>query len=115
MLQVAEFTSFTEISVPSKPKLQIPMRWLPSTNHYKLNIDGAYDKNNQTSGTAGIIRDHHSNWITGFAQKAAATSALHAEILTLIAGLEFSFTKNLFPTLVEKDSQIENSTDFEDG
>ncbi|OIT33110.1 hypothetical protein A4A49_60474, partial [Nicotiana attenuata] len=82
------------------------IRWYPPTKHYKLTINGAYDKNNQITGTGGIIRDHNGNWIVGFAHKADATDALHAELPALMAGIELSFTKNLFPTVVETDSQV---------
>lgn len=42
----------------------------------------------------------------GFAHKEATTDALHAELLALMIGLDLSFTKNLFPTVVETNSQV---------
>lgn len=42
----------------------------------------------------------------GFAQSAIATSALHAELLAPLAGLEVAFTKNLFSIVIETDSQV---------
>lgn len=57
--QVAEFISIAQITANPKPKFHIPIRWHPPTNHYKLNIDRAYDQNNQNSGTGVIIKDHN--------------------------------------------------------
>ncbi|KAL0014579.1 hypothetical protein SO802_001648 [Lithocarpus litseifolius] len=55
----------------------------PDLNWFKLNIDGSSIDNPVKAGGGGIIRNHHGNWVRGFARSIGIALSDIAELWAL--------------------------------
>ncbi|OIT04530.1 hypothetical protein A4A49_65327, partial [Nicotiana attenuata] len=86
-------------------KINISISWTkPPTGWYKLNIDGAFDKAKASGGIGGIIRNHHGDWMIGYASKITPKTPIHAELMALHLGLIIANKRKLLPLEIETDA-----------
>ena len=85
--------------------ITVALRWeAPDANHAKLNIDGAFVKENGTAGPGMILRDHEGDVI--FAAIRVLFNCgdpLEAEMAALDEGLQLALHWTNLPLLVETD------------
>ncbi|KAK4718362.1 hypothetical protein R3W88_016700 [Solanum pinnatisectum] len=74
-MRVSEFKHLSTASAHDSSKKDIHIRWLPPpVNYYRLNINGAFIKNDQTGGLGGAICDSNGSWVFDFCKKINAFS-----------------------------------------
>ncbi|KAH0714982.1 hypothetical protein KY284_007887 [Solanum tuberosum] len=90
----------TDSPITSPNIIDIKICWFPpTTNAFKLNIDGAFDKDNQMGGICRVIRDSYGNWVVGFRKKIYALTHVIAELKALETGLQLALDRFLLRRL----------------
>ncbi|KAL6134614.1 hypothetical protein ACLB2K_066843 [Fragaria x ananassa] len=70
----------------------------------KLNVDAAFDSPTSQVGLGGVFRDANGSFLWGFRHSlSCAASTKHAELLSLIMGMECALSHGLEPVVVEID------------
>ncbi|CAI9098889.1 OLC1v1035618C1 [Oldenlandia corymbosa var. corymbosa] len=70
------------------PRNMVLVSWIPPQNGWtRLNIDGAVDQAQRRAATGGVLRDHHGNWLAGFAANIAYCTPVEAELQSAYHGL----------------------------
>ncbi|OIT29317.1 putative ribonuclease h protein, partial [Nicotiana attenuata] len=85
-------------------KIKIKFYWTaPRTGWYKLNIDGAFNRNDASGCLEGVFRNQ-GNWTLGFTMKIISRAPIHAELMALYQGLRIAKEKKLYPLEIETDA-----------
>ncbi|KAK4711266.1 hypothetical protein R3W88_005779 [Solanum pinnatisectum] len=104
MVRVSEFKHLSTASAHDSSKIDIRILWFPPpVNFYKLNIDGAFIKKDQTGGLGGVIRDSNGSWVFGFCKKIIAFSHTLVELQAFELGLQLAFERGMIPLEIETD------------
>nr|XP_009793046.1 PREDICTED: uncharacterized protein LOC104239973 [Nicotiana sylvestris] len=105
-VQVAEYYFLTNQSSKKRSKSPIYIKWHPPDYmYYKLNIDGSCCPALCTYGIGGVIRNHKSNWIIGFAGSVKEGTSIQIELLALLKDLQIAIQQRLLPIIIETDAQ----------
>ncbi|MQL74921.1 hypothetical protein Taro_007304 [Colocasia esculenta] len=85
-------------------KLPSPVSWIPPSDGYCLNIDGASKGNPGLSGGEGCIRDKHGAFLCGFSFFYGMGSSTVAEVRAVYDGLRLEKQRNLNISILYSDS-----------
>ncbi|KAL4377731.1 hypothetical protein GQ457_02G020530 [Hibiscus cannabinus] len=84
-------------SMPSSPWISPEPGWVC------LNVDGVVSFNTGKSSIGGLLRDHSSNFIFGFSKFIGCTNSLHAELWSLLVGLQLAWAHGVDLLQVQTD------------
>ncbi|KAE8675071.1 hypothetical protein F3Y22_tig00111701pilonHSYRG00075 [Hibiscus syriacus] len=73
----------------------------PPAPWFKLNTDGARQSSTGWAAFGGLIRNHSSNWVTGFSKSIGFCSVLDAELWGIYIGLQLAW-EGIFESLLSK-------------
>lgn len=89
LAKAVEFYAICSPSSSKPPRVPINIKWLISfTRWIKLNPNGSSFTKCASGG--GLLRDHSSNWLTGFSHAMGSTSSILAELWALHDGLSLA-------------------------
>ncbi|KAL6222321.1 hypothetical protein ACLB2K_005713 [Fragaria x ananassa] len=93
---------------PKKKGRRLTTKWsCPPSGRLKINVDGAYKKEEGTGGLGVIVRDEQGRCVAALSRHVYhAQSALHVEAETLQAGLLIAICNQWTKIEVESDSAI---------
>lgn len=81
------------------------IRWrAPLEGWYKLNCDAAVTNFGAKAGTGGVLRDHHGNFVLGFAMDLGAASIAEVELGAILAGLNLVWRRGFTKVVIDSDS-----------
>ncbi|KAF7820707.1 reverse transcriptase [Senna tora] len=101
----AEFSHLAKDSFPKAERQKIWVKWVaPTDGWFKLNTDGSCLGNPGSMATAGIIRDHHGNWVSGFSKQLGFGTSLKAELCAIALGIKLAKDLACRKLVVESDS-----------
>ncbi|KAK4262419.1 hypothetical protein QN277_027981 [Acacia crassicarpa] len=76
----------------------------PPENWAKLNVDGAVSLRTSLAGCGGVVRNHHGEWIAGFAKSIGVCNSYMAEEWAIYEGLNSAWDLGLRKVVVESDA-----------
>ncbi|KAL6134045.1 hypothetical protein ACLB2K_066278 [Fragaria x ananassa] len=79
---------------------------MSSENCFKLHIDGSRSTSFGKIGTGGVIRDHRSNWISGFQINFGVGEILDAEAWGMFYGLKLASQLQINNLIIESNSVV---------
>jgi hypothetical protein len=84
-----------------------PIKWEPPPNgKYKFNVDGSYNKRNNSSACGGLLRDARGNLIQGFYCKLSASNSQCAEMWSLVHAVRMARQLQTDQVIFETDSSL---------
>lgn len=103
--QSVEYVLLTNMESNWDKKVILTISWTkPCRGWYKLNIDGAYNKEKGIEGIGGVIRNEKGDWLIGFASKISVKNPVQAELMALYEGLCIANNRKLYPLEIETDA-----------
>ena len=86
-------------------KRYIPVVWMPPTEEWvKLNVDGSCDQASGKITAGGVLRNHLTEWLTGFVMNKGVGNALKAELWGIFEGISLAWRSGFRCVIVETDS-----------
>lgn len=71
-----------------------------------LNVDGSCFGNPGRAGFGGLLRDDDGTWIAGFLGYIGISTNVHAELLAILFGLNFTWDRGIRSIICYSDSQL---------